>query len=563
MRQNATLDSSGLRLCFSPPRLGSDAQSELGASVDICSGASRDNTHRPSGNSQGDKHVASSRARPGHSPMPPWERSSPSPSARGRVQLFDRWASSLTPSSQSQRQCRYQSPPASPTARSPPSSECRWDPPVIEAKAADGRQLQAQPRPDSGTQRLRVEGSKTRVPSQDSHTVAESEASTRASTMASTRASCSQSSGQRSGRGGRAALYDTWAKGLKPSSQSRSDCRFHMPAKKQASAGSSASGKCESEAKVAGLRETPAPDASCNKAIEASTLQPIQEHTRTGATRLAWPEVQGVAEKQCRQPPSSNAARRNGREQRVTEEGRRGETASEETAANGGGCALYIPGSNDRRTKVDIALSSARSGHERDASPIWNPVPATCTRSRREREASPIVGDVFSSKDAHVAEGQEFAARVQAERSAMFEMLTHPQKREQHAEPMQRDAYATTSELAGQGRSPEMWKPSLEAGDRLCMDALLKHKAEPQKYPYPQVREGKFVSWSSEGKSGSVPKKPESGVCPSSCTSSTAADVGGARVLHEWVQRLEAPKTSAAERARSPQGRGNFIDWSS
>merc|ERR1711879_2068 len=54
----------------------------------------------------------------------------------------------------------------------------------------------------------------------------------------------------------------------------------------------------------------------------------------------------------------------------------------------------------------------------------------------------------------------------------------------------------TTVDMAQRGRSPETWRPSLDANDRSVMKAVLAHKSDPRNYPVPLLREGMFVSWS-------------------------------------------------------------------
>eukprot|EP00929_Paragymnodinium_shiwhaense_P057890 TRINITY_DN28994_c0_g1_i1.p1 TRINITY_DN28994_c0_g1~~TRINITY_DN28994_c0_g1_i1.p1 ORF type:complete len:254 (+),score=42.05 TRINITY_DN28994_c0_g1_i1:143-904(+) len=52
-----------------------------------------------------------------------------------------------------------------------------------------------------------------------------------------------------------------------------------------------------------------------------------------------------------------------------------------------------------------------------------------------------------------------------------------------------------THQSDGKGRTAEQWRPSSEASDRTQMAAVLAHKAEPQVYPMPPARAGKFVCW--------------------------------------------------------------------
>lgn len=90
------------------------------------------------------------------------------------------------------------------------------------------------------------------------------------------------------------------------------------------------------------------------------------------------------------------------------------------------------------------------------------------------------------------------AGKASPARSAMFEALAHPDNQPRAAAQSPRPRCRTT-DVAQQGRSPESWTPSAEAHDRSAMAAVLAHKADPQKYPRPPVREGAFVAWSGNG----------------------------------------------------------------
>lgn len=126
-------------------------------------------------------------------------------------------------------------------------------------------------------------------------------------------------------------------------------------------------------------------------------------------------------------------------------------------------------------------------------------VSATTTASDRSRMSALLAHDELSTKGGYSGPPRDL-------NEGMHGLLAH---RDLQPEPVLNNAartwksgetksmHALMAHNDGHGRTANGWKPSLEADDRHFMANLMKHKENPEVFPYPVVREGAFVGWTS------------------------------------------------------------------
>lgn len=130
-----------------------------------------------------------------------------------------------------------------------------------------------------------------------------------------------------------------------------------------------------------------------------------------------------------------------------------------------------------------------------------DPGSGTTTGESTLRKTSSSMTSLFSPPETPKYNPQRSVDAKLWRRSSMYELLSH---RGDHAQQVTgrsspRSDWQLDTLMPKRGRSPEAWKPSLEAQDRYGMDALLAHKLDPETYPRPAVREGQgtFLRWMS------------------------------------------------------------------
>lgn len=274
----------------------------------------------------------------------------------------------------------------------------------------------------------------------------------------------------------RAHLHDTWAKGLKPSRRSTSECRFHMPLNPAKGVQRPNSFKSHSPSPVpssapssAGPNDSGTSSASAK--IQAQLERVVDDDARSeiSCASSTMSESRGSLPRSGRRSP---ARRPNGLKnakkdlQPIDENARANMTASNQRMN------VYTTGKTEKGNKSQPGRFFKFPGGSQESN-------------------GPIVSTPAVKENVPVS----------VPRSPMYDVLAHPETQPQRKFSKSPEP-KSLRDIAERGRSPEAWRPSLDADDRSGMAALIAHKEDPHKHPCPVLREGTFVSWSGNSPNG-------------------------------------------------------------